>query len=25
VAVPWPDAGQAFANLNTPEAWQDLC
>lgn len=25
VAVAWPDAGQAFANLNTPEAWQDLC
>lgn len=25
VAVAWPDAGKAFANLNTPEAWQDLC
>ncbi len=25
VAVPWPDAGSGFANLNTPEAWQDFC
>jgi molybdopterin-guanine dinucleotide biosynthesis protein A len=24
-AVPWPDAGPAFANLNTPAAGQDLC
>jgi molybdopterin-guanine dinucleotide biosynthesis protein A len=23
--VPWPDAEQAFANLNTPAAGQDLC